>query len=727
MIRLNRRLFSALWNHLKARPAVRRALAVNLNPTLQHNGDRWVYLAKVAGREVFQRLAQSEALELVLAMIRRNSETTLGHISDSMARNPQLDATLDSATAYLDALIDRGALTFRAPVGEQDPDWPEPLRELLAPIEDDHAQAVATLLPRLRTLAGLLELSPAEQRVGVVSEILVAMKETEEATGISFGALHQLIYYEDATADALVAIRQSPDADRTFAALLRLVVATQALAYPRALEATMRQFFASRFGDRPSVPLLEFYECFYREHFKNHQEKEARLRRADQDESLRGFDAQNPFKLPYVASLHSAGARVTALFRAAWRETPGAEEVDVSAQSMADIITDLSTPTGLYSSAFFCHGLTRSPRDGSVRVVMPNAHHSVGFGKFFSRFLHLLPPDFTNDVRVANKALSEEMVAEICGDGDFNADLHPALLPYSIADPTAEVESRATLTAVDLDVTPDEIDFHRLRLVHRQSGTTVFPVDLGFRNPMMRPPLFQLLSYFAPCGAFAIHLPETLYESAIADVTKEVGTSTESPKVDTGGVLYRPRMTYDSRIVLARRRWTVASTYFPGRLAGESAADYFVRINEWRIGHGIPDEVFARLDLQRRMADPPPLAEKPLTEETEEKFEPQAKVDPDLEAPENPELAAHARNGKRQARYSRDWRKPQYIDFRSPMLVNLFGRLVLPRGEYRVHLEERFPEESDLPECDGERYAAEYVFQISSPTISVSPSSAAGS
>lgn len=716
VVRLNRRLLSILWSHLKTRPAVRRALAVNLNTTLQRDGGRWVFLARVDGREVFQRLGQSEALEQVLDVVRRNPEATLGDLIDALAQAPELDTTSDEATAYLDALIERGLLTFRPPVGEQEPDWPEPLRQLLEPIPDEHAALIAGMLSRLRDLAAQLESTRAEERIPLAGEMRRILDHTREAIGISLESLNGLLYYEDATADALIALNEGPESTEALAAMIRLIEVTRSLAYPRALQATMRHFFDARFDDRPSVTLLEFYERFYREHFKQHQEKEARVQRGDKDDTLRDFDSQNPFRLAHVDKMRSAVARITALIRAAWLQDPEALAVDVSAVQLTEAVADLPVPVSAFSSSFFCHGFVRNHRTGMVQLLMPAAHYSAGFGKYYSRFLHLLPVGLADSIRCANQSLTEDILAELCTDSDFNADLHPPLLADAIAYPTAETHAHATLTALELDVIAAPAEPHRLQLVHRPTGRTVLPIDLGFRNPKMRPPLFQLLSFFAPCGSFAAFLPDALSDP-IGDSTT-VGDDSAS---SSSQVVYRPRIVYDGRVIVARRRWTVSRAGFPLRALGETAPDYFLRVNEWRHQWDIPHEVFVRVDIQRSQpsATPPrPMHGAPAADGNDDPAELQGVeeadgLEPELEPPGGLMAANSGVRTAQVARYSRDWRKPQYVDFRSPMLVGLFARLTRTLRDCKVHMEERCPGDGDLPRCDGIAYASEYVLQVS--------------
>ena len=218
-----------------------------------------------------------------------------------------------------------------------------------------------------------------------------------------------------------------------------------------------------------------------------------------------------------------------------------------------------------------------------------------GFGKYFSRFLYLLPDEVTEDLAASNRRLTRSELAEICGDASYNADLHPPLLPEEIAYPTAEGGSaRDQISVADLAVEPDPRSPFRVRLVNVKTGREVIPVDLGFRNPRLRPPLFQMLSRMTPVAAFVLSPPRA---SPRNPRIRECEPGREAP----GHVVHRPRLTYRGRLVLARRRWTLPQALFPGRDRQESEAGYFLRIRRWREELGLPEEVFVRIvDLVRK-------------------------------------------------------------------------------------------------------------------------------
>ncbi|MEU2158853.1 lantibiotic dehydratase [Streptomyces sp. NPDC019396] len=56
-----------------------------------------------------------------------------------------------------------------------------------------------------------------------------------------------------------------------------------------------------------------------------------------------------------------------------------------------------------------------------------------------------------------------------------------------------------------------------------------------------------------------------------------------------------PRKTHQ-RLVLGRRTWRFAPDVLPAPAKGEAPSAFFRRVHEWRVGHGLPDEVFLSVE-----------------------------------------------------------------------------------------------------------------------------------
>ncbi len=514
-VRANKFLYGLFFEHLKTRPAVRHALRVERNPTLRQEGGRLVFLTAIEGREVFQRMADNEVLQLIASRFADRGTPTLGELIATLSSDPEIDATPEEAEAYLDKLIEIGFLRFHTGIREQDADWDLPFRALLDRIDDDHARQTSELLATLRERIEAYTDAGVEERARIIEQIHAQIEAALESMAIEGRLRKDMPFYEDATSAAGAEIALTPGVRGAMAGFERWVRATARLAWPRSEQATMRHFFQDYYGKDPAaargVPLLKFYEDFYREHFKAHVEKEGRLRGGGPRDPGDTYDVNNPFGLESIKQLSAARQRLTEVFRRAWDARRDAETVDVSPEEIDEVLQGVETLSGVPRSMGAFALLAPAEREGGdPAFILHGASYTAGYGKYFSRFLYMLPDDVQEDVRRANAALTGEMLAEICGDAQFNANLHPPLMRWEISYPTGESgASEEQLRSSEIFVLPDPEDPQNLALVHAPTRRRVIPVDLGFLNPRMRPPLYQLLSRFTPPVMYAPPLPES--------------------------------------------------------------------------------------------------------------------------------------------------------------------------------------------------------------------------
>ena len=679
VVRLNKAMVPFLVQALTVRPAVRRHLSVELNPTLRRMDGRWLFLSGAGRKEVFQHLAPHPILDLLLDVLRERGPCPLAVLAETLLED--LDASEDEITAYLDRLLNAGFLRFQLGIREQELDWDRCLCRLLDGVEDDLARRTVCFLQEYRRLADAYAEASLERRRALLEGLTTlvdgyfgSVKETEgwlpgtetlfEDTGAAGGKAASLVLDLGDLGDLL-------------AEYVRLI---HPFIWLLGEQANMRHFFTEHYGSDP-VPLLRFYEDYYREHLAGHLERQEQFwaqpsREADPErERERLAQLDNPFRLELVEKLNEAREGLGKRIRELWRAAPAAEEIVLERRDLEELtagLPDLEEP--FRSVSLFVQLVP----DGMVLNDVAG-----GFGKFFSRFLYLLPDEVTEDLAASNRRLTRSELAEICGDASYNGDLHPPLLPEEIAYPTAEGGStREQISVADLAVEPDPQSPFRVRLVHVATGRKVVPVDLGFRNPRMRPLLFQILSRMTPASAFVLNPPEHLEEPE-----KPANIGREAP----GRVVHRPRLTYGGRLVLARRRWTLPQALFPGRDRQENEAGYFLRIQRWREELELPEEVFVRIvDLEGGYRVLP------------ERMSPGQMPPGKMPLGQRPGFRDHLG-------------KPQYIDFRNPLLVDLFSRMTENLETFQVILEERLPGRDQLIPWGEERFATEMILQVDFP------------
>jgi hypothetical protein len=662
--RLNKGIYTLFWDHLIRKPEVRQRLVLSRNTTADEGTESWRFLVNDRGREVFRRVAKSEALAAVVEQLSHLDGRSLEEVIQALSATGQFEGDHGELSDFVDALVDAGLLRLHAVVDDQEADWDRPLTAFLRTIGDASANAVVKCLDVLRSKIDDYDRGDALERSRALRAMMSETEGCLNALGIPGGVPRDLTLFEDATSDAQVVVRSTPGLDRALRVLGELCWQWRRIAHPRASQATMRHFFDQRYGERTAIPVLEFYEDFYREHKKELLSQEARARR-----DWKGGDAlsdfQNPFGLIVIRRQFEAVLRMQQLIKTLWSKNPSAEELRITPAEMAFALSEVSDPPPeCHSVAVFCQIIPRPEAGDEPYVVVAGPQLAQGYGKFLSRFAYILGHEFTERILADNERLTEDHLSEVAGDADFNANLHPPLLPYEIGYPTSVSPAsgpRTQIACTDLEVRRHLSDPDALILVHRATGRRVLALDMGFMNPLMRPALYQLLTSFVPPGHVTVPMPD--------DLPRAPGMGAR--------VTSRPRIVYDGAVVLARRRWTLDADAFPAQSETQSEVDYFISIGAWRAAHGIAPRVFVRVLAARPNGKP-------------------VKAD---EAPQ---------------RRSRDLHKPQYIDFESPLFVQLFARIRGPLTDARVVLEEALPDTEHLPRVGSQAFAYELVLHVDS-------------
>jgi hypothetical protein len=641
-LRLNKRMLARIVTFLMGDEECRREIPLGLNRTVRSSGGRYTFLTTVEGREVLQRLPAGHAVTALIEHVRAAGTTTLEGLERwLLSAAPGEDPAV--AGAYVNTLLEIGLLRPRLGVADNEAEWAPSIAPLLAGMRSPGAHRIAAALDRIvAEFAGYGDAS-ARERAAARARAASAVAELKDDPGIELTHAREVIAYEDLTAAAHVTLGGA-GALAAHAALLAEYARITAPATPlsqggRSLFHEFCSLYPATVGE---VPLLRFYE----DHYRQIENREA----ARANEEKREPEGQNPVS---TSRLSAALARI-------WRDHAGADEIDVPLSVLRESIGGgPSVPQHPWQVSMFAHLLT--PANGrDTRLMVLGGRYYAGYGKYLSRFLHLLDPTAHASIRRSNTDPPGMLLAEIGGDADFNANLHPPLTSWLIEYPTADGpgEAVSVLLVTDLVVRANR-DAECVELIHVPSGKQVLPLDLGFLSPSLRPPLFSLLSVFGPPARFGLPVPgwPAGYRSGAAEI------------------LHRPRITVGSGMVVSRRQWSVPHELVPRRGPRESWASYALRLDDWRSDAGIPGRVFARVVAPRSKADP--------------KSEEQPKQLP-----------------------RRDARKPQYIDFEAPLLIRLFEHLGPRDGGCTLVLEEQLPGPTDWVSTPDGDHAPELVLQL---------------
>lgn len=468
----------------------------------------------------------------------------------------------------------------------------------------------------------------------------------------------------------------------------------------------MKHFFKQKYKPDDNVDMLTFYEDYFRE-FKKEEaafyeaknkenqkiaqeyselEKKAEGNKEEQERLRKEFAEKTKFEIPEKfksAAVEKRSEEVKKWYELFEKESGERNEnsdlITIKREWLQRVNAKIDStfidtnPKGSYG--MFVQLFEEKASDGANKLKGVLNATFPGYGKLVSRFLHIFPESFTNNIREWNISLQEDnsLFIEDCDASYFNANLHPPLMPAEVWMPNGHnsLPADKQIPVTDLSVKYVE-GKQNLSLIQKSTGKEIYVFDLGFQGHGGRSQLFQLLDKFSKAKMLSYHPllnADTKKETAKpVEQAKEQEVKKEKKQVRT-----RPRIMLGDDIVLQRKAWYVAKEILPLKQNTESDWAYYERLNVWRTKHKIPDEVFVFIYSQNQRY----------------------------------ENAEQAKNAKK---LSRDDYKPQYICFNNPFLVDLFEKL-LTKVPISLRIEEMLPNSEQLYKMGKRKHIAEFVVQ----------------
>jgi len=272
----------------------------------------------------------------------------------------------------------------------------------------------------------------------------------------------------------------------------------------------------------------------------------------------------------------------------------------------------------------------------------------TGHNKLFGRFITLFDKSVQADILSwSREDYASEIFAENCDSTYFNANIHPPLLNFEIDMPGSQNTYSKNKRIMVKDLAVKyESATDSVELVDEKSGKKTNIFDLGFQSMKARSGLFTFLNRFDSPSTF---LPFSYFNSIVNKRFTQI--------VGKGSVL--PRIVLDNQIVIQRKTWMVDKHELP-RIDELSTSKSFVQVNRWRNALSVPDQVFFYFNVPKGAAD--------------------------------------------------DDKKPQYLDFRSPLLINLFIKKV-QKSEKQLVMQEMLPDGEQLFTSASKKFVSEYLVQ----------------
>lgn len=636
-IRLHNGLFSYLRLLMIYHPILNEVVGLKLNVTAALQQEELHFLVNYFNVEAFQRLpARNLPLWLFHYLKDNNAVVSIGQLTDHL-RKQIADTDRAVIKSFLLKFVLNGLLEPTIGCSGIDPDWDKQLQSFLFPyITVPVVAQLYALLEQLQQIRGEYATADARERSQLLQHASVILNELfrqlqEEAglpdeMSVEEGAfqlfrfqarrfLPQDIFYEDTYTEQVTSLLE-PAVTAFIAEVNQLCCQLRSLDALQEERIRMRSFFVQQYGMATTVPVIQFYHDYFR--YEKKPSGEQLLKK-----EIIAIALPDTLQI----TLDSGVVHISA----------GAETGPAG-----------NNAGGVFAQCYHEDGQLH----GVINAILP------GMGKVAGRFLHLLEPAVTNGFREWNEQLhADKLMLELNDGSVFNANIHPQLLSHEVCMPGGNniYAPEAQISLQDIVVRYNATN-DGLELFHIGKEKTVYAYDLSLESFYNRSHFYRLLAHFneeqrVPLKGLITAIDHRYIDSA---------SSQEDIQV-------RPRIVFGRQVVLRRKGWLIKIAGIPLCGHDESNAAYFIRLNVWRVQHGLPEQCF--LFLRSSYI---PISTSP------------------------------------QSKLQRDDYKPQYLSFSHPLLVLLFRKLLSRAGEW-CYMEEMLPTTSHVTAGEGEGIVKEYL------------------
>lgn len=587
-IRLNNRLLKRIKGLMEGHNELNTLMYVSLNSSVREEGGKLSYLMNSANIETFQKIQATPINRFIHNLLSdNNQELTLGKLCGQLS--DQINANPKEIRAYLLKLVDAGLLELNIRCSEIIPDWENRLLDFLHPHISDNT-AASLLFDVVKELQDVKNqfvhadvdkreillvqvarnldkaLSILEEQAGFVShspEEIKALTEKiiekyrngegfEKLPYVPFDYRQESIFYEDTfiKETAMLPLSDIRSITEKLNSLCGRLVGFDVRKPERE---NMLKFFLKTYGTNGSIPVMDFYQAYYRrKEMKAEDDEPAKEKLFQQADWVKEFNQ--------------------VLEHSRWDENG----IHISFDDLAVLpSSDFSIQACSVFIQFFTEQ-SNNKMQGVINGLMP------GMGKLNGRFLHLFDQDIAAEQRKSNLSLFPDKIMMELNDGSsFNANIHPPLLDYEIKMPASNtlMDSSCQIGINRISVAYQEHS-NKLVLIENGSGKEIHAYDLCLETLTNRSNLYQMLSHFNP-------IPYISYYPVISAVDQHYAQR-ETPT----GIRINPRVTYENEIVLRRKGWVIEKNMIPEQRANESDSIYYLKIKHWLQVHQIPADVF---------------------------------------------------------------------------------------------------------------------------------------
>jgi lantibiotic biosynthesis protein len=614
---------------------LRQHLPILVNATLMATDGVLEFLVNHNNIEAFQTVEANPVVQLILEILFANHSIMVGELVEQLQAG--VDATAEELSNFIFELYTIGLLELDFGISSLETNWELKCLVLLSelPTSDTSLRWKALLKMLVKAKSDYAN-ARAEERRGILEKLFQQFEEgfsqirqasnrgghsyfkKELGEPFQFSALN--LFYEDYAVKSAMTVSKSHM--KVLTEHLNMVFKILEPFNSNAEMQQMEHFYGLHF-DQTRVGLLEFYVSFMQWKLSNDfQEKDKN-------------DAEAAIQKNWQKALQTI------------IEKRDKDEVHLSLKKLKQLnFNTKKRKKNTSHSAFVQVYVEKKEVKYFLNSAMP------GYGKYFSRFLHLLDNEITETLQARNGKDTERLLAEINDNSFFNVNIHPPLMPYEIKllDGNKQLSENQQIQLKDIVVQSKE---GRLQLLHAPTQKEIIPFDLGFQSLNGRSEMFKWLNSFSE----AAYSPIYWMINPINDLY-----ANDKP------IQIFPRITIEEQIVIQRKTWIIHKGIIPmPQQQHETEWAFYRRVIRWQKENGLPLVGFYTVQ---------------------------------------PKAFAKDKSAIRDT----DAHKPQYLDFKNPILVQLFIR-TCKKIETNLKLEEMLPASSNLLEYSGDKYVTECLVE----------------
>lgn len=566
-IRINNKILQSLKSYINIIPEIYNYLDVIINPSLIYikETNRYKVLINKNNYEFFQFIEKNTILELIINFFSKSKKVKFIYIVNYLKDIVKAEET--DINIYVKKLVNIGILVFDLHVSGSDVEWIDKLHIALSKIPLSKTQEILiNLLINLNILRLDYETNffniKARKKIlnetsSLLNETLIKLQRTDiskisdkKPTIITFKK--EKIFLEDTTVNYKIIINKC-----YFKQLIQklniLINYCSQFSFSMKEQRKLYDFYKVSYNEE-SIPLLSFYEDYYRFLKKNNFASENK-----KDNNINKYFSLDIFNI-----------------------TQKSEDLITFCLKNKKINLEQSNIPSSFSMFFQLSNIEKKFPDIIVNSI------SCGYGRMASRFLYMFEEKFKQDIKDLNKALNEEIIySEINDASFFNANLHPPLFPYECTIPggNTNTEDAKQLKVNQLSVKKD-ITNEKLILFDTKSGKQIYIHDSCFQGLKGRSQLFNLLLNFTD-------KINPAYRLLLNDLNKLYKKTIEK------NVMLFPRVVYENTIVLQRKFWII-NNGIPLKDHNENEVNYYLKVNIWRKKLKIPSQIYLTLNYLRK-------------------------------------------------------------------------------------------------------------------------------